>query len=106
MSDSVGGGVEDPIAGAAQRVAGGVEDAAGQVEHAAGMTRNGVGEVRDVIRAQPITAADRVRAGLSVRPARLAHPVAPFVHQGLAQCRPVCPGRQRPRLGRQPNDAA
>jgi hypothetical protein len=51
MSDSVGGGIEDSIAGAAQTVADGAQRA---VCGAA----CGVGEVRDVmIRAQPIIAA-------------------------------------------------
>jgi hypothetical protein len=57
MSDSVDGGIQDSIAGAAQRVAGGVQQAADQVQHAAGVTQSGIGEVREVIRAQPITAA-------------------------------------------------
>jgi hypothetical protein len=57
MSDSIDGGIQDSIAGAAQVVAGGVQGAAEQVHHAACRTKGGVGEVRDVIRAQPITAA-------------------------------------------------
>ncbi len=57
MSDSVGGGIQDSIAGAAQRVAGGVQHAADNVQHAVCKTQGGVSEVRDVIRAQPITAA-------------------------------------------------
>ena len=57
MSDSVSGGIQDSISGAAQRVAGGVHEAAEQVEHAACRAHDGVGEVRAVIRAQPITAA-------------------------------------------------
>jgi hypothetical protein len=57
MSDSVGGGIQDSIAGAAHVVAGGVQGAAEQVQHAACRAKGGVGEVRDVIRAQPITAA-------------------------------------------------
>ena len=57
MSDSVDGGISDSIVGAAQRVAGGVQNAADQVQHAVCKTQNGVTEVRDVIRAQPITAA-------------------------------------------------
>ena len=35
MSDSVSGGIQDSISGAAQRVAGGVHEAAEQVGHAA-----------------------------------------------------------------------
>jgi hypothetical protein len=50
MSNSVGGGIQDSIAGAAQTVADGAQRA---VCGAA----CGVGEVRDVIRAQPIIAA-------------------------------------------------
>ena len=57
MSDSVSGGIQDSISGAAQRVAGGVHEAVEQVEHVACRAHDGVGEVRAVIRAQPITAA-------------------------------------------------
>jgi len=57
MSDSVGGGVHDSISGAAQRVAGGVQQAADQLQNAVCSTQSGITEVRDVIRAQPITAA-------------------------------------------------
>lgn len=57
MSDSVEAGVQDPIAGAAPGGAGGVQQAAYQVEHAVHRAQSGVSEVRDVIRAQPITAA-------------------------------------------------
>jgi len=57
MSDSVGGSVHDPIGGAAQRVAGGMQNAADQVHNAVCSTQSGITEVRDVIRAQPITAA-------------------------------------------------
>ena len=57
MSDSVSGGMGDSIGGAAQRIAGGVHNAAEQVGHVACRAHNGVGEVREVIRAQPITAA-------------------------------------------------
>ena len=57
MSDSVAGSMEDSIAGAAQRVAGGVHTAVEQAGHVACRAHDGVGEVREVIRAQPITAA-------------------------------------------------
>jgi hypothetical protein len=57
MSDSVGGGVQDSTGGAAQRVAGGVQHAADNVQHAVCTAQSGVTEVREVIRAQPITAA-------------------------------------------------
>ena len=57
MSDSVSGGIQDSIEGAGQVVAGGIQEAATQVRQAACHARSGVGEVRDVIRAQPITAA-------------------------------------------------
>ncbi|MGA8197058.1 MAG: hypothetical protein WB902_27270 [Acetobacteraceae bacterium] len=57
MSDSIGGGIHDSIGGAAHIVAGGVQGAAEQVQHAACKAKGGVGEVREVIRAQPITAA-------------------------------------------------
>ncbi len=57
MSDSVSGGMGDSVGGAAQRIAGGVHNAAEQVGHVACRAHDGVGEVREVIRAQPITAA-------------------------------------------------
>jgi hypothetical protein len=57
MSDSISGGVQDSIEGAAQRVAGSMHAAADTVAQAACQAHNGVGEVRSVIRAQPITAA-------------------------------------------------
>ena len=57
MSDSVGGGIQDSVTGAAHIVSGGMQGAAAQVQQAACTARGGVGEVRDVIRAQPITAA-------------------------------------------------
>jgi hypothetical protein len=57
MSDSVSGGMGDAIGGAAQRIAGGMHNAAEQAGHVACRAHNGVGEVREVIRAQPITAA-------------------------------------------------
>ena len=57
MSDSVEGGLQDSIAGAAHRVAGGVQTEADQVQYAVCKTQGGVTEVRDVIRAQPIASA-------------------------------------------------
>jgi hypothetical protein len=57
MSDSVDGGIQDSVTGAAHRVAGGVQHAADHVQYAVCRTQGGVGEVRDVIRAQPIAAA-------------------------------------------------
>jgi hypothetical protein len=57
MSDSVGGGIQDSIGGAAHIVAGGIQGAAAQAQQAACAAKGSVGEVRDVIRAQPITAA-------------------------------------------------
>ena len=57
MSDSVGGGIQDSIRGAAQGVADGVQDAADQVQRAVCGAACGIGEVRAAIRAQPITAA-------------------------------------------------
>ena len=57
MSDSVSGCMGDSVSGAAQRIAGGVQNAAEQAGHAACRAHAGVGEVREVIRAQPITAA-------------------------------------------------
>ncbi len=57
MSDSGSGSVQDSIAGAAQHVAGGVHTAVEQASSAACRAHDGIGEVREVIRAQPITAA-------------------------------------------------
>ena len=57
MSDSVTGGFGDTVGATAHRVAGGVQAAADQVAQVACRGHNGVGEVREVIRAQPITAA-------------------------------------------------
>ena len=57
MSDSVSGGVRDTITDAAQHVAGGVHSTIGQAGNAAYRAHGGIGEVREVIRAQPITAA-------------------------------------------------
>ncbi len=57
MSDSVSGGMGDSTGGAAQRIAGGMHNAAEQVGHVACRAHDSVGEVREVIRAQPITAA-------------------------------------------------
>jgi hypothetical protein len=55
MSDS--GGIRGQVTEAMQGVADGVQDAAGKAQRAVCAARGGVGEVRDVIRAQPITAA-------------------------------------------------
>ncbi len=57
MSDSVSGGIGESVVGSVQRVAGGVQSVAEQAGHAACRAHDGVGEVREVIRAQPITAA-------------------------------------------------
>jgi hypothetical protein len=57
MSDSIVGNIQDSITGAAQHVAGGVHTVVEQAGDAACRAHNGVGEVREVIRAQPITAA-------------------------------------------------
>jgi len=57
MSDSAGGGINEAVGEAAQRVAGGAQRAADQVQQAVCTAQGGIGEVRDVIRAQPITAA-------------------------------------------------
>ncbi len=57
MSDSVSGGLQDSVSGAARRVAGGMQTAVEQAGQVACRTHDGVGEVREVIRAQPITAA-------------------------------------------------
>lgn len=57
MSDSVGGGLGDSLAGTAQRVAGGAQQAAETVQHAACSAGDGIAEMREVIRAQPITSA-------------------------------------------------
>ena len=57
MSDSVAGSMQDSIGGAARRVAGGVHNVVEQAGDVACRAHDGVGEVREVIRAQPITAA-------------------------------------------------
>jgi hypothetical protein len=57
MSDSVSGGLQDSISGTAQHVAGGVHSVMEQASNAACRAHDGIGEVREVIRAQPITAA-------------------------------------------------
>jgi hypothetical protein len=57
MSGSVSGGLQDSISDTAQHVAGGVNSAMEQASNAAGRAHDGIGEVREVIRAQPITAA-------------------------------------------------
>ena len=57
MSDAVAGGAQASIGAAARSVAGGIREAASQVQYAASRTQGGVTEIREVIRAQPITAA-------------------------------------------------
>jgi hypothetical protein len=57
MSDSVSGSLQDSITDAAQHVAGGVHSAVEHASNAACRAHDGIGEVREVIRAQPITAA-------------------------------------------------
>ena len=58
MSDSISGGASDAsIGGGMRRVAGGIQDVVETTGHVACKAHNGVGEVREVIRAQPITAA-------------------------------------------------
>jgi hypothetical protein len=57
MSDSVSGGIHDSVSGAGHRISGGVHNVAEQVGHVAYRAHGGIGEVREVIRAQPITAA-------------------------------------------------
>lgn len=56
MSDSVVSAL-DSASGAARRVAGGMQAAVDQAGQVAYRTHDGIGEVREVIRAQPITAA-------------------------------------------------
>jgi hypothetical protein len=57
MSDSVSGDVQSSVSGAAQRVGGAMSTAAQQAGRVACHAHDGIGEVREVIRAQPITAA-------------------------------------------------
>jgi hypothetical protein len=57
MSDSVGGGSQNSIEDAAQKAADGVHHASERVRDAACKAQGGIGEVREAIRAQPITAA-------------------------------------------------
>ena len=55
MSDTVARGAQASIGATARSVAGGIREAASQIQHAA--SRTSVTEIREVIRAQPITAA-------------------------------------------------
>ncbi|HME22758.1 MAG TPA: hypothetical protein VKI44_15725 [Acetobacteraceae bacterium] len=57
MNDTVTGGAQASIGAAARSVAGGLQKASSRVQHAASRTQGGVTEIREVIRAQPITAA-------------------------------------------------
>jgi hypothetical protein len=57
MNDTVSGGVQASIGAAVRSVAGGLQEAASRAQHAASRTQGGVTEIREVIRAQPITAA-------------------------------------------------
>jgi len=57
MSQSISGANGSSISGGMQRVAGGMHDAVEAAGQAVSKTHDGVGEVREVIRAQPITAA-------------------------------------------------
>lgn len=57
MNDIVAGGAQASIGATARSVAAGVQGAARQVQHAAWRAHGGVTEIREVIRAQPITAA-------------------------------------------------
>jgi hypothetical protein len=57
MSGSAGGGIQDTVKGAAERAASGAQGAADQVQRVVCGAACGIGEVRDAIRAQPITAA-------------------------------------------------
>lgn len=57
MSNSITGGAAEALNDTAQHVAGGLHAAAEQIERAGCHAHGGVTEVRDVIRAQPITAA-------------------------------------------------
>jgi len=55
--ETVAGEAQAQIAAAARSVAGGVQNAASRVQHGASQIQSGVIEIREVIRAQPITAA-------------------------------------------------
>jgi hypothetical protein len=57
MNDTASGGAQASIGAAARSVAGGLQEAASRAQHAASRTQGGVTEIREVIRAQPITAA-------------------------------------------------
>ena len=57
MNDTVTGGAQASIRAAARSVADGLQKASSRVQHAASRTQGGVTEIREVIRAQPITAA-------------------------------------------------
>jgi hypothetical protein len=56
-NDTVAGGALALIGAAARGVAGGLQEAASRARHAASRTQGGVAEIREVIRAHPITAA-------------------------------------------------
>src|SRR5271165_6947031 len=56
MNDTETGRAQASIGAAARSVAGGFQEAASRVQHAASRTQGGVTEIREVIRAQPITA--------------------------------------------------
>ena len=57
MSNSIPGGMQDPVTSGTQHVAGGVHHTLEQAEQVAGRAQDGVTEIRAVIRGQPITAA-------------------------------------------------
>jgi hypothetical protein len=57
INDTVAGGAQATIGAAARSVAGRLQEAASGVQHAASRTQGGITEIREVIRAQPITAA-------------------------------------------------
>lgn len=57
MNGTVTGGAQASIRAAARSVAGGLQEAASRLQDAASRTQGGVTEIREVIRAQPITAA-------------------------------------------------
>lgn len=57
LNDTVAGEARTSTGAAARSVADGVQETASRVHHAASRTQGGVTEIREVIRAQPITAA-------------------------------------------------
>jgi stage V sporulation protein SpoVS len=57
MNDAIEGSDGEAVESTMRRVAGGLSDAVGQAKQAAVQAGDGIGELRQVIRAQPLTMA-------------------------------------------------